>query len=1010
MKYKNNERKYENTNNFKEVNDINFTLNCKSNIYFKNNEMKDKQKRVKKRDYTNKKHINNIKNNFNINMHTNKNKMKNFKNIDGRKEESRRLNSNFLLLKDKREFNDHTCNILKSSISKVNDNITFYEIKKKGGISNDKVKNFIQDIEISNSKWKNKFQMIEVYSSENKFISAHVNEMKQNMNNNVDNDNNSISNSHNLNNSNNDLKNKSMNIELNENNNFNNNNNNSNNNNNNNNNSNSNSNSNNNNNIFTYSDNQCMNNNSVNNILGEGYSLPLKSIGKNEREENKEFDNLNQGITNISNSSKTDKCEINHEKNEALHTVSDKSFFLEDNLEEENNLRINNTHEDVTNENIVSENILTVNNVNMFNSNENNINDIISNESNTSINIEREYFTNTNNENVLLNNTIRSRNSNENYSNAEELDYYVLTITNLRNTNENENNEEHPHFPEPRFLSKMFGYEIKPNLEECNMNRIIRTTLFIFILFILFSIEFSLLYNNILKLKIDSKLILVESNYNNTFLTNFLFQFNEKEINNLMITNDIIKEEINNGNFMLYNSMCVLLKKLKVTCNNLMDYYKTDHENTEKLYENTIRAFEELQKKDIIVYRVKESVFIRCNDITTKNLKNNDNNIFLFVLSKKYLKISKLFLIITLFFFFIRITLILSRILYEFIFLTCYRNYKMSLSCKRKYLAKYIWSVCTILILEIVLGDDCIIWWLHDVDPLFNYHFQYFIWVISVFCYLSFLFHKILRKYSETRNNYFSSIYFFFKFFHEFLFGANILFACVFILLNIHKSTIITIIVTIVVLLIDILNDSYVQQAQVISSQPHESIRPHKKKFYMIENKQKSVNVTTLIRINEHIYREIKSDNTCKSNDKNKDNSNSYKLDDRKWWNRKRKIFNLKNIFNNNYLNKKEDFKKSMSNNINTCNSNKLNDTNSSMLEFCEICDERCKNVVLYPCMHGGFCETCIRSMIINSLKSKDSLPHCPFCRDAIKNVYKISNEDDQNKVQANTILTIKTK
>lgn len=60
--------------------------------------------------------------------------------------------------------------------------------------------------------------------------------------------------------------------------------------------------------------------------------------------------------------------------------------------------------------------------------------------------------------------------------------------------------------------------------------------------------------------------------------------------------------------------------------------------------------------------------------------------------------------------------------------------------------------------------------------------------------------------------------------------------------------------------------------------------------------------------------------------------------------------------------------------------------------------------------MHGGFCEACIRCMIFNSLKLKDTYPCCPLCRNPIENVYKISYEDDERKVQATNILTIKRK
>ncbi|EUD66549.1 hypothetical protein C922_03183 [Plasmodium inui San Antonio 1] len=642
------------------------------------------------------------------------------------------------------------------------------------------------------------------------------------------------------------------------------------------------------------------------------------------------------------------------------------------------------------------------------------------------------------NGNEAQNDPSRSRNSAENASNAEELDYYVLTIRDLRNTHVNESEYENEEelelsFYQRCFIGKLLGYEIKPNLEEYNLNKAIRLILFIFVMLALFSMEFALLYNNLLKVRIlENQFLLIESNYNSTFINNFLFQFNDKELKTWHLTNDMIRDEISNGNFTLHNNLCEVANKLNVNCNDLLEFYKSnDKRNKEKIIENSIHLYDELSKRNMCIYRVKESLLNPCKDISSKTITGGSNYIFLFVSQKKHLKISKIFLILTVFFFCMRIALILSRILYDFVLFLCFKNYRLSIESKRKYLAKYMWSVSTILFLEIILGDDCVIWWLHDIDPIFNYHFQYFLWYISLFCLLTYVLHRVFRKYAvRNDSNNCSSASFSMHYVHDFLFGINIVFACLFILLNISKATVITIILTDIVLFIDILNDSYLEQIRLTNFEEFQSNRQRKKRFYIIENNKRNRKKFTLVRINEHIYQEV----TLESNSEKRANENKGDFDTnnkgglKKSSSKKNKIFNLKNIFNRGNLKNKKIPKNAISNGeeVEEGNGNNSQEENhshvhgdkydsidnprASSVEYCEICDERFKNVVLYPCMHGGFCETCIRSMIFNSLKLKDSFPNCPLCRDAIKNVYKISYEDSQQKVQAVTILTIRVK
>ncbi|EUR69232.1 hypothetical protein PFBG_03786 [Plasmodium falciparum 7G8] len=838
----------------------------------------------------------------------------------------------------------------------------------------------------------------------------------------------------------------------------------------------------------------------------------------------------------------------NYEGNLTNNNNIIESDILENNIKINSNITNNNVINSSNQDNDVHVNVPSQNNyeekkeecqqkertnesINNINS-DNNKNDIHNVNNNNNVN-NNDSTSNINNRGISF-----IENGHSNVSNEDDLNYYVITIRELRTNDINRRDDdnisiedEHIYSFTKCFISKILGYDIKPDLEEYNMNKIIRSLLFILMLFILFCTEFLFVYNNLLKIKVDSKLVMIESNYNPTFVSNFLYQFNENDLKKSLVTENIIKEEIGKGNFMLYNNMCVIMNKLNINCNNFSDYYKINdnNENTEHLIEKSIKIFQELNNKKIFVYKMKESLFAKCNDVSNKNLNNDDNYIFIYVSEKKILKISVLFLILTIFFLCLRIALIISRILYDIILFIYMKGFRLSIESKKKYLSKYIWSVSTLYLLEIILGDECIVWWLHDIDPIFSYHFQYFIWIISLFCFATYVLHKILKtcasrwdrtndrenidnhgnhtdgntlfgnpiiinplndgpeprttryensanvnlttttttnnnnnnnndnnndnndnninNYHNNNNNNNNNVYTEFpnntnnninytsislslKCVHDFLYGANIMFACIFLLLNLSKVPVITIIVTSVVLFIDILNDTYLEQVHLTSTITNTTFqRPRRKRFYIIENKKKkNFKNIFLMRINEHTYRDVTVDTINKKEKKNKVNNQipfNHK-NNNKYWDNKNGIFNIRNIINNKYLNKKKkSLKKTVNKNnendvqdeINNNNSNnnlpenyELNNSIIATYEYCEICDERNKNVVLHPCMHGGFCEACIRCMIFNSLKLKDTYPCCPLCRNPIENVYKISYEDDERKVQATNILTIKRK
>lgn len=81
---------------------------------------------------------------------------------------------------------------------------------------------------------------------------------------------------------------------------------------------------------------------------------------------------------------------------------------------------------------------------------------------------------------------------------------------------------------------------------------------------------------------------------------------------------------------------------------------------------------------------MKESLFAKCNDVSNKNLNNDDNYIFIYVSEKKILKISVLFLILTIFFLCLRIALIISRILYDIILFIYMKGFRLSIESKKK--------------------------------------------------------------------------------------------------------------------------------------------------------------------------------------------------------------------------------------------------------------------------------------------------------------------------------------
>ncbi|ETB58278.1 hypothetical protein YYC_03930 [Plasmodium yoelii 17X] len=674
--------------------------------------------------------------------------------------------------------------------------------------------------------------------------------------------------------------------------------------------------------------------------------------------------------------------------------------------------------------------------------------------------------------NVLtINNIINDRNSRSLASNSEEMNYYALTIRdNIINNNMNDNlNENEVHelrFYQRCFIGKILGYEIKPNLEEYNMNKIIRAFLFLFILIGLFSIEFSLLYNNLLKINVDdAELLLIDSNYNDMFTRSFLFQFNKKKIKNLLLTDDMIKTEINKGNYKLYNDIHRVLNKLYNNKKNNNSNNNNDDNSssinsgkkTENMYKDAIRMYEKIKQKDVFIYTIKEFKFKMCKDVLKRvNSSSGKNYLFIFMPTQNHLKITRIFIFLTIFFLCLRVGLISSRILYEFVLFFFYRSFRLSLNSKKGYLYKYLWSLCTVLFLEIILSEDCILWWISDIDPIFSYHFQYFIWFCSIIYILAYVGSKMLKKLGHIRsnnsdnssnnnivninnnNNKYTYFGYILEYISKFLFGMNVIFSIFFILINLGKPTTITIIITSAVLFMDILNDSYLEQISLTDFHNFTQNMQPKKKIYIIENKKKKQKKISLTRVNEHTYRESTMHDILEYEEKNKskkylgntqsniNNNGGNENDGKLGYNKKKNIFNLKNIFNKRYLDGKWVYGR-LSGGDSKCGEksvtkrdedndailNQINGEDASIVssfEYCEICDERPKNIVLYPCMHGGFCELCIRSLVYNTTKLKYSLPCCPLCRKHIYDVYKISNEDKYKRVESVNILTIKSK
>ncbi|SCN58954.1 zinc finger protein, putative [Plasmodium chabaudi chabaudi] len=788
----------------------------------------------------------------------------------------------------------------------------------------------------------------------------------------------------------------------------------------------------------------------------EKYIPPLNSANNNEHQSSHTYnptinDNQTERITNIQ--------DINENSNTVLEPQNDPSNNI---MEGENNLNDNNA---------TSFNRREVNDNNNI-ENETPNNEVYTNETpylrgeeeqievNSEMNVEEgeDNILHMNSENnvIEMNNIINERNSRSLASNSEEMNYYALTIRdNIINNNMNDNiNENEVHelrFYQRCFIGKMLGYEIKPNLEEFSVNKFVRAFLFIFILLGLFSIEFSLLYNNLLKINVDdTELLLIDSRYNDIFTREFLFQFNKKKIKNLTLTNDMIKTEINKGNYKLYNDINRILNKLNK--NN-----KSNEKKTDNIYEETIRMYEKLKKHNIFVYKIKEFKFKACRDIFKKIGSNNGKNyLFLFIPTQNHLQITPVFIALTLFFLFLRIGIILSRILYEFVLFCFYRTFRLSLNSKKGYLYKYLWSLCTLLFLEIILSEDCIIWWVSDIDPIFSYHFQYFIWCCTIIYFMAYFGHKIFKKWGITsvnnsdnssNNNNIASIHntnkymyasYILDYVSKFLYGMNITFAMFFILINLGKPTVITVIITSAILFMDILNDSYLEQIHLTDFHNFTQNMQPKKKIYIIENKKRKQKKMSLTRVNEHTYREFTMDDILEYEEKHKskkylgstqsniNNNGVNENDGKSGYNKKTNIFNFKNILNKKYMEgkwvygrlsggdskcgEKSVTKRDDDNDAISNQSNGDEDSIISSFEYCEICDERPKNIVLYPCMHGGFCEFCIRSLVYNTTKVKYTLPSCPLCRKTIYDVYKISNEDKYKRVKSVNILSIKSK
>ena len=60
---------------------------------------------------------------------------------------------------------------------------------------------------------------------------------------------------------------------------------------------------------------------------------------------------------------------------------------------------------------------------------------------------------------------------------------------------------------------------------------------------------------------------------------------------------------------------------------------------------------------------------------------------------------------------------------------------------------------------------------------------------------------------------------------------------------------------------------------------------------------------------------------------------------------------------------------------------------------MCYVCEQRPRDSVLSPCLHGGLCYECAKRLVTttSSYNSAREPPKCPLCREGVEEVLKLS-------------------
>lgn len=606
--------------------------------------------------------------------------------------------------------------------------------------------------------------------------------------------------------------------------------------------------------------------------------------------------------------------------------------------------------------------------------------------------------------------------------------------------------EEISIYMKPFFLSKLFGYKIDMDFEVYSTKRW-RVLFFIVLLLLLFILDFFLLYRCLILLEPGRKLILIENKFNNVFQADLLYITRDESLQQHRVTVDNLQKEISNYDYILHNQMCTNLRQFAIPCGTWIELYLRGDKNTTAVLESAKTNLKQLEEKNIYMYKIKEGEFVYCNDISRRHFRSGGEQMFLFIDNTKYIKMTITYVIFTLMFIFARGLFILSRILYEILILLYYKEFKLTLKSKKQFLMKYLWFICTVSIIQIMLGESCLIWKFNGIiTPMFLYYFQYTVWTISIVCCITYAMYLVCKKYKgnsgrnnddnternrrqtsfATRNASFSLLTNLLNCTYQFLFYFNIIISSMYLISNIHISIVVVMGLTILSLLIDIATDSYLNQVRIVRIETMHIFQPEqRKKFYLIEIKKKNADFLELTKINEHTYQRMpvlkinivpSIENEVVSSEKQGTDvtkrtgsiaeTNEFNNCDTGNAKKKKKDKFFANLFNKKYF-----YKNSNAKSLREAGDKIENGSYNATLEFCEICDEHYSNIILYPCMHGGFCEACIRSMLSNAIETKNISPQCPLCRENIHRVYKIGNideEENQQKIKAYRLLTIR--